>query len=144
MAERRIVVGIDGSQGSKDALRWAVEQARLTGADVEALWAYSYGLAWIDVGTTYEDVWMDDATHRAETDARAFVESTVPDTGSVPLRVRAIEGPAVDVLVEQSKEADLLVVGTRGRGELAGLLLGSVSQRCVERAHCPVVVTPSR
>ncbi len=140
----RIVVGVDGSHGSQTALRWALEQAATTGSDIDAVLVYDSGLAWIDVGSDYEDSWARNAAAQAQTELRRVLEDVAHEPRSVPIRAVVVEGQPADLLVELARDADELVVGTRGRGGFAGLLLGSVSQRCVERAPCPVVVVPDR
>jgi nucleotide-binding universal stress UspA family protein len=149
---QRIVVGVDGSAGSGAALRWAYRQAQLTGAELEVVLAFSSELAWIDVGSDYQARWIEDATLRARDELHRFVAAAAPGRAGVPeapgspevvVHQLVVEGAPADVLVEIARPADLLVVGTRGRGGFAGLLLGSVSQRCVERAPCPVVVVPA-
>jgi nucleotide-binding universal stress UspA family protein len=140
----RIVVGVDGSSGSRAALTWALEHAGASGAELVAVMAYDAGVAWIDVGSEYQEPMMKEARRQAEQRLHeVLAESVSADRGVHAVAVVGF-GPAADVLVETAADADLLVVGTRGRGGFSGLLLGSVSQRCVERAPCPVVVVPSR
>lgn len=135
----RIVVGVDGSQPSGEALRWAIDEARRRGAAVEAVHAwhqpfvagYSTEGA-LDLGP-YED------------EARTLLDAAVEalgDTGAVPVDRKTVCGGAAGALVEAAKGADLLVVGSRGRGGFSGLLLGSVSQQVVHHAPCPVVIIP--
>jgi nucleotide-binding universal stress UspA family protein len=135
-SQRRYVVGIDGSQQSAEALRWTVGQARLTGASVDMVTAWrfpaSYGLAVVggDLGLEAEARTM-----------LAGVLSQVGDAASgVPVRELVGEGAPAQVLLEAAKDADLLVVGSRGRGGFASAVLGSVSLACVLHAHCPVLV----
>jgi nucleotide-binding universal stress UspA family protein len=133
-AARRIVVGIDGSGPSLAAMEWAARQAEFTGSALETLivWqvAMSYGSA------------MPVADPGAE--ARKVLDSAVGDLQKahpqVEIRSSVVEGIPAQVLVEASNDADLLVVGSRGHGEVAGLLIGSVSEHCVTHAHCPVLV----
>jgi nucleotide-binding universal stress UspA family protein len=103
--------------------------------------AYDSPLAWIDVGSEYADSMVKHAAERASTELDAALSDTRAPAGVTVVR-SAQQGPAAEVLVESSRDADLLVVGRRGRGGFVGLLLGSVSQRCAERAHCPVVIVP--
>ena len=133
-AARRIVVGIDGSGPSLAAMEWAARQAEFTGSALETVivWqvAMSYGSA------------MPVADPGAE--ARKVLDSAVGDLQKahpqVEIRSSVVEGIPAQVLVEASNDADLLVVGSRGHGEVAGLLIGSVSEHCVTHAHCPVLV----
>ena len=133
-----IVVGVDGSDSSADALRWAAGQARLTGADLHAVYVWdfpsAYGWAW-SPGFTAVDL---AAESRKSLDAM-LAEVFDGDAG-VPLVARAERGHAADVLVKVSRDADLLVVGSRGRGAFADMLLGSVSLHCAQHAGCPVVI----
>ncbi|MEU9044631.1 MULTISPECIES: universal stress protein [unclassified Kitasatospora] len=135
-AGRRIVVGVDGSPSSKQALRWAVDQARLTGAVVDAVacWAYPSMYGW---GMTGLDPELADATGQMLAQAVAEV---VGDSPPVEIRESVVLGNAAEVLLERADKAQLLVVGSRGHGGFSGALLGSVGQHCVQHAHCPVVV----
>jgi nucleotide-binding universal stress UspA family protein len=142
-AHERIVVGIDGSPGSRAALEWAMREAERTGAEIDAVLAYDSGLAWIDVGSEYEAAIVERSAKHAQDELhRAMSESLSVGSSGVTVHPLVVEGAPAKVLVELGRDADLLVVGTRGRGGFAGLLLGSVSQRCVERSPCPVVVVP--
>jgi nucleotide-binding universal stress UspA family protein len=96
-------------------------------------------VAWIDRADVTR--WSE-MEHRAAEAALAKTVAAVQTPG-VELEARVAEGNPADVLIDASRDADLVVVGSRGRGGVVGLLLGSVSQRCVERAHCPVVVVPA-
>ena len=139
--DRRIVVGVDGSHGSQAALRWALAQAQLTGATVEAVAAwqspamigYSYG--WMP--TPYEGESIAGA-------AEKVLAETVADLAGARDRTRTTvtEGPPAQVLLKAAAGADMLVVGSRGHGAFAGMLLGSVSQHCIQHAPCAVVVIP--
>ena len=136
----RIVVGVDGSGTSESALRWAAREAVLTDAvlDVVHAWLPTYPLTAQDL---YEDqALLEDAAHRELLDAVARVGAEVPGLTGIRERLE-FEHPAT-ALLAAAEDADLLVVGTRGRGGFAGLLLGSVSQRCLTHAPCPVAVVP--
>jgi nucleotide-binding universal stress UspA family protein len=135
--QRRIVVGVDGSVSSKAALAWAVEQARLTGAVVEAV------IAW-EIPVTPRNPWpvavfTDFKSIAGQTLAEAIAEAS-GSAGQVEIRPEVVEGNAAQVLLDASAGADLLVVGSRGHGGFVGALLGSVSQHCVHHSGCPVVV----
>lgn len=130
-----IVVGVDGSQLSIDALRWAVAQAKLTGAEVEAVTGYD--VPWTILLTpTFTD---EDYAREAQQTLDRSVEAlgSHPD---VPVRKYLIQERAALALTLRAKGADLLVVGSHGRGELPGMHLGSVAGYCVHHAPCPVVV----
>jgi nucleotide-binding universal stress UspA family protein len=134
--QHRIVVGVDGFESSKAALRWAIRQAKLTGAVVEAVTAWH-----IPVGTR----WMptDDMPDYQE-DAFAVLAEAIDEMCAVDPDVqvcpRVVEGRAGPVLVDAADGADLLVVGSMGHRGLAETLLGSVGQYCAHNAACPVVI----
>ncbi len=133
----RIVVGLDGSPSSAAALDWAVGQAALTGSVVEAIttweWPTNYGWAF-PFPSGYDPA--EDARRMAE----AMLEKVAADHPEVTIDLTVEEGHPAPVLVNASKGASLLVVGSRGHGEFAGMLIGSVSEHCVTNAHCPVLV----
>jgi nucleotide-binding universal stress UspA family protein len=133
----RIVVGIDGSESSKDALRWAAHQAELTGASLEAVTTWeissnSLGFA-VPIPNDYNPA----------VSSKQTLDETIADVlGKSDLQVvrHVIEGEAARSLLDIAKGADLLVVGSRGHGPFAGALLGSVSAYCAAHSTCPVVV----
>jgi nucleotide-binding universal stress UspA family protein len=133
--QRRIVVGVDGSPASLDALRWAVGQASLTGAVVEAVTAWQYPAAYggypLDFGTDWR------ANGHAIQDTA--VKEALGDEATAVVR-RVAEGHPVRVLLDAAAGAEMLVVGSRGHGGFAGMLLGSVSEHVVAHAPCAVVV----
>ena len=137
----RIVAGVDGSPSSLSALRWAIRQAGLTGAAVDAVIAWHYpagagGYGWAPTGLEGSFDFKENAEK-----VLADAISSVADPGStVAVRALVIEGDPAQVLLDASDGADLLVVGSRGHGGFTEALLGSVSQHCVHHAHCPVVV----
>ncbi|WDO04301.1 universal stress protein [Streptomyces murinus] len=146
MAERqsereRIVVGVDGSEGSKQALNWAVRQAELTGGWVEAVIAWDVpqfhgALGWMPPSSSDEAA----LEGRAQSEVTSAVEEAVAAHPTVQVSTVARYGTPASVLLEASRDAALLVVGSRGLGGFKGLLLGSVAQHCVQHAHCPVLV----
>ncbi|WP_199433752.1 universal stress protein [Qaidamihabitans albus] len=133
---RVIVVGVDGSAGSADALHWAVQQAKVSGARVRAITAWEFPMTF-GYPISYTDFdWEGAAKHTLEATV-AKVAGSDPD---VVVTREAHRGHAGNVLVDASHDAELLVVGSRGHGTVAGMLLGSISQHCVQHAACPVVV----
>ena len=129
---RRIVVGVDGSTSSRGALRWAAAQAALASAELEVVIGWSYPMS-------YGFPVIADVDWAA--DARTTVEAELTDVlGDQQVTVRVLEGHPARVLLDASRDADLLVVGSRGHGGFTGLLLGSVSEYVVTHASCPVVV----
>jgi nucleotide-binding universal stress UspA family protein len=141
---KRIVVGIDGSEPSKDALRWAVEEGRVRGAAVVALHAYDVPLVTPDLSPapTLDLVEVVSEVHEgALALVAAVVEEVVGADSSVRVEPLAVEGMSPEsVLIEASRDADLLVVGSRGQSELAEVVLGSVSHECAHHAACPVLI----
>jgi nucleotide-binding universal stress UspA family protein len=136
----RIVVGVDGFEPSKAALRWAIDQAKLTGAIVEAVTAWH-----IPAGTS--GISAADLPDYPQ-DARAVLtesitESSTSDSG-VEIRCYVVEGRAGQALVDAAEGAGLLVVGCRGHGDLTETMLGSVAQFCSHYAPCPVVIMRGR
>ena len=133
----RIVVGVDGSEGSKAALRWAARQAEFTGATLEVIitWQYPAFYGWVPAYPDNLDLAM--LAEKALADALDEVFGPVRPAW---LEARVLEGYAAQVLVEESAGADMLVVGSRGYGGFADALLGSVSTYCVHHAHRPVTV----
>jgi len=131
-----IVVGVDGSVGSIEALRWAAQWAEHTGDSIQAVYAWqrpsAFGVAYVPPDWQPED------------DARTVVEeairATFGDVRPAGLAAMTFEGPAAPILEDASQDAQLLVVGSRGHGEIVGALLGSVSLHCTAHAGCPVVV----
>jgi len=137
----RIVVGIDGSDSSASALRWAIRQAGLTDAAVDAVIAWHYpDLAATSVAFGAIEPPYVIFQENAEKIAADAVSTTLDPASDVPVRPRVVQGYAAQVLLDASVDADLLVVGSRGHGGFAEALLGSVSQHCVQHALCPVVV----
>jgi|ERR1017187_7819680 nucleotide-binding universal stress UspA family protein len=137
--QSRIVVGIDGSGCSKEALRWAARQAKFTGAALEAVMAWQNPLEFYG-WTGPRDFDTGGAAQRA---LSGVVDEVFGPDRPAGLRIWVAEGHAAKVLVEAAAGAELLVVGTRGHGDFADLLLGSVSTYCVHHAQCPVTVIRS-
>jgi nucleotide-binding universal stress UspA family protein len=131
-----IVVGVDGSEASRDALRWAAQQAALTGAQLRVVmsWYIPTSAYWLPMP---EDIDAEKATRDI---LDRTLHETLGDTPTISVSTVVAEGHPAPVLIDQSQDADLLVVGSRGHGEFTGMLLGSVSEHCVSHAGCPVVV----
>jgi nucleotide-binding universal stress UspA family protein len=136
-----IVVGVDQSEGAKAALRFALEEARLRQAKLRVVHAWQFGY----IGApgfegSLPAVGGDLAEfHEA---AEAALDETLRGVvaDGVAIERRVDQGAAAPVLIEESRDADVLVVGSRGHGGFAQLLLGSVSQQCAQHALCPVVI----
>ena len=147
-----IVVGVDGSEGSIAALRWALAEAHLRGSSVRVVHAYqSTQLPLLGVpadmgaaGALAED--SEQVRRAAETEARNVIDEALHGVATaadgLEIERAAIEGAAAQTLIEAARGAELLVLGSRGRGGFVGLLLGSVSQQCAQHPPCPVVILP--
>ena len=140
---RRIVAGVDGSEEALHALRWAVGLARSVDAEIEVVTAYHYTP--VGVGSP----WVPPVTVVSQQDMRAVASDVVDDAvrkadaADVVVERTVCEGAAASRLQDRAQDADLLVVGSRGHGGFAGLLLGSVSRRCLVHPVGPVAVVPS-
>ncbi len=138
-----IVVGLNGSDFADVALRWALEEAALRRATVRVVHAWQYLPMVVEPmaalpTTPFEDLAGAAAAVATETIARV----TGNAEPAAPIELHVVEGPAGSALLDAAADAELIVVGGRGRGGFAGLLLGSVSQQVTHHAHCPVVVLP--
>ena len=132
-----IVVGVDGSESSIRALRWAAGQAKFTGASLTVVttWEFPPTFGWSPPYPSDFD---------PDKDARAALQKNVdavlgPDP-EVAVQLEVVEGHPAFVLTDKAGDAELLVVGSRGHGAFAGMLLGSVSEYCAAHAPCPVVI----
>jgi nucleotide-binding universal stress UspA family protein len=133
----RIVVGVDGSDESKAALRWAALMARRTGGLIDAVTVWSFPVAYgLDAGGMYGVDWQGDA----EKALIATIDAVFGPNRPGGMRTFALEGDAAHQLIEHAADAQLLVVGNRGRGGFRGLLLGSVSTKVAAHATCPVLI----
>jgi nucleotide-binding universal stress UspA family protein len=137
---KTVLVGVDGSRGSRKALNWAAAEAAEHGADLVVLNVWGRALL-PPAGSG--SVPAGDVPDPSELAAESLVQVIKEELGENPPIVaqpRVKQGHPAEVLIEQSVDADLLVVGTRGHGGFAGLMLGSVSQHVAAYAQCPVTV----
>ncbi|MER6995404.1 universal stress protein [Streptomyces sp. NPDC000410] len=139
-AAPRVVVGIDGSSSSHAALRWAVRHAGLIGGVVEAVAAYELPGAH---GWSAPAVDVDFDKQAANQGLVDEIREVLGESGVSQVRERLLRGNPAEVLLDVSEGAEALVVGSRGRGGFARVLLGSVSQQCALHATCPVVIVRS-
>jgi nucleotide-binding universal stress UspA family protein len=131
----RIVVGVDGSEHSEAALKWSLDEAQAhDGGELTAVFAWEVPFL------SFPGAFDRDELEQAGKEFIVDIVSKVAPTPPVPLITLVAEGDPAASLIKASEQADLLVVGTRGRSPWAGLLLGSVSQRCAAGAACPVVL----
>ena len=144
-----IVVGVDGSEGSVRALRWAVEEARLRDAQLRVVHAWYVPLI---LSAPSDETFgipppassLNEVRTALAREADKVLARSLQSTGSDDVQVvgEVVEGKPAPVLTEAAADAVLLVVGSRGLGGFTGLLLGSVSQQCAHHARCPLVVVP--
>jgi nucleotide-binding universal stress UspA family protein len=138
-----IVVGFDGSEDSVSALRYTLGLAERLEVPVQVIVAWRWPAAWGSHPAATGDGWS------PEQDAQDIGREAVAVAATHPavaerVTVHALHGPAADVLVDAAQQAELLVVGSRGRGGFRGMLLGSVSTACAQYAACPVLVFHDR
>jgi nucleotide-binding universal stress UspA family protein len=133
----RIVVGVDGSALSTNALEFAIEETQLRHGHLHVTYAYP-SMERPVTGSTGKDYY-----EQVEAAAREFMEGimkSAPSTEGLEVEWLAVPGNPAEVLIEASDGAALLVVGSRGLGGFKGLMMGSVSTQCVHHSHCPVLV----
>jgi nucleotide-binding universal stress UspA family protein len=146
-----VVVGVDGSPGAKEALLWALAEARLRHWPLRAVHAWMFGYIggsvegypyWGGSLGSYTSLGIDlgDLHHAAEDLLERALADVKGEAEGVDIERQVVQGSAAEVLVTAATPADLLVVGSRGHGGFAGLMVGSVSQQCVHHAPCPVVI----
>ena len=143
-AGQRIVVGVDGSSSSREALRWAVRQAELTGASVEAITAWQSPTL-VGLGAPFSESEQsagddDRIKTSAENVMRAAVAEATAQSAGVEVKAEVGEGSAAQFLLNAANGATMVVVGSRGHGGIAGTLLGSVSQTLAQHSPCPVLI----
>ena len=129
---------MDGSEAAREALQWAVDEARRRDATVQAVYAWHQPVVSACGFIGEMDPFKEEAQHLLD----AAVDG-VDATGIAPVERKLVTGGAAQALIRAAKGAALLVVGSRGRGGFSGLLLGSVSQQIAQHAPCPVVILPS-
>ena len=141
-----MIAGVDGSEGSLGALRWALEDSVAHAAEVHAL------IVWSSPYTSYSAPLLpvdqtkiaDEARNRLDTAVEAVLRGGGDELRRVPLVREVVEGTPARALLEYSAGADLLVVGSRGLGGFRDLLLGSVSTQLAHHSRCPLVIVPGR
>ncbi len=136
---KKIVVGTDGSPAALDAVSWAYDEARMAHAELVVLhsWEYPYTDG-TDGASDFRKKMRHDAAAQLDADAAALATRASAD--GVKVVTRLIEKLPAQALIDEAADADLVVVGSRGRGGLSSMLLGSVSRAVVQHAPCPVAV----
>lgn len=145
----RVVVGVDGSAGAHEALRWAAAEARLRDSRLRVVHVWTFGFTGIPGGGydclggtpgLFAGPGSSDLRRAAEGLLDRAITEIATEADGVEIERQVVEGGPAEVLVGAAAKGDLLVVGSRGHGGFAGLLLGSVSQQCAHYASCPVVI----
>lgn len=135
-----IVVGVDGSDGGRRALDWAFREADARGSAVQAVTAWSWdGLEFGPVTATNPGEAKERATRLLDDEIRALVTR---HGSHIPIAAEVVEGSPADALTDAGRSGDLLVLGSHGHSRIRRTVLGSVSEACIRRATCPVVVIP--
>lgn len=140
-SDKRVVVGVDGSQGGSAALAWAADHARAVGASLDLVHVYDPETDAL-YGGLYPSTDAARTLHARE--SRVLTEADAGLDPAVPRELHLLRGGAGRALVEHSREAALLVVGGTASRAVVRALLGSTAEHCVRHAHCPVVVVPAR
>ena len=140
--DKVVVVGVDGSEAGRRALKWGFREAQLRGLRLRAIGVVQLHLVALSVpGYPYADeTYINELVAATREEVASEVAAVKADFPEVEAEVEAVLGTPAETLVEASEGAELLVVGSRGRGGFSGLLLGSVSQQVVSHAHVPVLV----
>jgi nucleotide-binding universal stress UspA family protein len=139
---RGIIVGVDGSEPARSALRYAAAMAPKLALPLRALVVWDYpALAW---GEGYNAEMVEAIEGAARDTARNEADALFPDGRPDWFSIVTRQGGAAGILIEASGESEMLVVGSRGRGGFASLLLGSVSAACAAHARCPVLIVRAR
>jgi nucleotide-binding universal stress UspA family protein len=137
-----IVVGVDGSKSSRAALSWAYDEATHHGASLTVISTWHPPA--LPMTPPYGSIPPEGYVSQPQRDALDLLQKLIADleerNPAVDVRTAIEQGNPAEVLIERSKESDLMVVGSRGHGGFAGMLLGSVSQHLVAHAECPVVI----
>lgn len=137
-----ILVGIDGSDHSERALEWAAKEAAMRHAPLTVLSVHQVPAGWAGHGVAYPE--DNELVKNTKAAAQELTDKVLSGLAARPeaVTVEAVNGIPADVLIRASADADLVVLGARGAGGFASLLVGSVSTQVAHHAHCPVVIVP--
>jgi nucleotide-binding universal stress UspA family protein len=137
---KTIVVGVDGSPGSRRALTWAAAEAAEHGADLIVVNVWEHTLLPPAGSVSVSEHYVPDPSQRTADDLLGVIKEELGEDPSVRVQPHVKQGRPAKVLIDESANADMLVVGNRGHGGFAGLVIGSVSQHVAAYAKCPVTV----
>jgi len=140
--QRKIVVGVEGSGGARAALKWAIQEAKFRHATVVVVTSYSPSYVPVSPDFTYFPVDNFNVEEEVERMQKNLTQEVIAEAcgEDVPIIYVRKKGSPADTLMEIAEDADMLVVGSRGRGGFRGLLLGSVSQQIAHHGCCPIVI----
>jgi nucleotide-binding universal stress UspA family protein len=141
-----IIVGVDGSPGAHRALDWAMKEAAAHHAPLTVVAVHEVP---VNGWSGHPDILPADVpalekTRRAAEEAVSKAAAQLGQSRPAPVTLHAVNGFPAEELINASRDADLLVVGSRGVGGFTRLMMGSVSNQVVHHAHCPVVVVPDK
>jgi nucleotide-binding universal stress UspA family protein len=137
---KTIVVGVDGSAGSRKALTWAAAEAAEHGAELVVLNVWEHTLLPPAGSVSVSEHYVPEQSQRTSAELVQVIKEELGEEPPVPVQALVKQGRPAKVLIDESQSADLLVVGSRGHGGFRGLVLGSVSQHAAAYAKCPVTV----
>ena len=137
---KTIVVGVDGSPGSRKALTWAAAEAALHGSELVVVNVWEHTLMPPAGSVSVSERYVPDSSQRTGDELTQVIHEELGEEPPVFVQPVVKQGRPAKVLIEESADADLLVVGPRGHGGFVGLVLGSVSQHVAAYAKCPVTV----
>ena len=135
-----IVVGVDGSPGSRKALAWAAAEAADHGAELLVLNVWEHTLLPPAGSVSVSERMVPEPSQTTADELLQVIKEELGENPPVPVKAHVRQGRPAKILIDESEGADLLVVGHRGHGGFAGLVLGSVSQHVAAYAQCPVAV----
>lgn len=140
-----VIVGIDGSDHSRKALEWAMNEAAIRHVPLTVIIAHQIAVGYWGSAVSYpEDHALSEHARKAAQEATDKAVAQLGESRPASISVRSISGSPAEELVSASADADLLVVGSRGSGGFGRLVMGSVSSQVAHHAHCPVVIVPSQ
>lgn len=140
-ASKKIIVGVDGSDGSRQALTWAISEAKLRGCAIEIVHVWNFTPPLDPVGG-FVLIPDKDLQESAQLFVDNLLKSVSETDSSISMTAHVERGAASQILLNRAKNAELLVVGRRGHGGFIGLLIGSTATQVSQHAQCPVVIVP--
>lgn len=140
-ASKKIIVGVDGSEGSRQALNWAISEAKLRGCAIEVVHVWNFIPPMDPIGG-FILIPDKDLQQSAQLVVTNMLNSVSETASSIEISTHVERGSASQILMDRAKTAELLVVGRRGHGGFIGLLIGSTAAQVSHHAQCPVVIVP--